>query len=1515
MRTFGSYEAVEELSRTAFGAVYSARPSGSLPPPKPGTPPAHFVKVFAPPALDDAGVRAGTQTENFLAAARLQQKAAASSRHWAPVHAIGTSAEGAYYVSSLYPMSARRLVMGRVKLTDADLHALATAIVQGLKDLRASCAQAHGNIKLTTVLLPRSGHAAFGQAVLAEPLLPHKAATVTEAADLGDLAKLVYHLVVHRPFSDAGGWPIPAGAEWSRLGPRGEAWRELCNALLDPANAGDGARGLDWLSGKLVELKPRRQLVSTKMQAAAVVVALLAGVGYGLFVHYAPYFLYKDDDWIVLVDAYGGWLRALDQMYPEIKTAMARDQELFRIVEDLKGQEIVFDPKLIRGNEADQFAYQDDGLKELLPTTAEARRRTQLAAAYVPKVEARLTSWRAMTIAVRVRDRLLKEKIAPGAAADLSRWLAQASTRPETDNESAPDVIKFAQAIGELAKLVPELDEVEKELKAVEEVVSPLAGQRIGAEGAVFGDLRDRLAAAYGGATSVAELLALLADVTKGVDGIRDDWTSVSAALTQAYDRDDEVLRVVPEFVRRSLYDSGAGASAEDGGQLAALARRVQKLRLQFAQEPWSELPERAAQWRAGRIDKDEFRRSPPYTDPAGRSPEALLGAWAANARHYVKPLEEDPRPKLAGREKELDEALGALNEDYPASAAVPREVLDVRSDVEKWKKAVAELRQPKWLSRSRGDIEGGVETWSKELERLLVAIPAARYVPAADRERYIAEVRGTGERWKQPALRQAWQDAQQAWFKDAAAWRQDAKTLRPTDFNKIKDDVKLAEKRLAEIDALSSRIDVKPGPQPPAWHGTLVAELEKLAEAELTKAVTAAVELSNWSDLAGDDFEKRWPAVRDAYRAWVEGAAGLVANLNLVEALLDGGYGLQPPVQAAYSSARKSGQWKAAEAHVGSLVSRIDRLEKLPNDRAELVKAAKEETDTSAAVAAWRRLGKPDWPGDVKELDEELEIQKQIGERLGVGGTKWPAADSILQKFRVELDGERSVRRQSAWLRLAEQIKYGDDVRRRQLDEVMARMTRCDIAFPPDGSPQIAAETWFNIALYRFRQDLQAYRRLVPPPDAVGREKLRKEQDRLATDGLARFKGDLPAKLTNEEWVRRLLAELDTQAKPVERGQVVMAEDGPLARRVKGFEWKMTADARDEVRTYTWGNHTLRFRRLDQPAGAAGDSVFLCMSEVPLGLFKEVIDAAAAEAKADPLRFAGLGPFGASRGPYVWDRVSLGPQIRWLPYARNDFVGKYADRFKGVDQQLKELALAMPVQRVPPAAAMHFAHLMGCRLPTSGEFDLARGMVAVVSKTAANLRDPAWGEQQAFLLNVVAKVGAGKGAEAATDAEDWAPWPDAGTFDKGDEIPSGPRAQVVQGVKDDGYLWFRPVHSDDTFGDLTGNVAEWLWDDVKVLEEAAKERKLEAFRAMVRRHWKGKLWVAGSSAISTFTPGQDRRDATNPDAGFADVGFRLAFTVPSRTIVDRMWLVADKQQYAPVAAAAGATAGRSGSN
>src|SRR5688500_12179751 len=105
MRTFGSYEAVEELSRTAFGAVYSARPSGSAP--KPGAPPAHFVKVFAPPALDDAGVRAGTQTENFLAAARLQQKASSSSPHWAPVHEIGTSAEGAYYVSSLYPMSAR----------------------------------------------------------------------------------------------------------------------------------------------------------------------------------------------------------------------------------------------------------------------------------------------------------------------------------------------------------------------------------------------------------------------------------------------------------------------------------------------------------------------------------------------------------------------------------------------------------------------------------------------------------------------------------------------------------------------------------------------------------------------------------------------------------------------------------------------------------------------------------------------------------------------------------------------------------------------------------------------------------------------------------------------------------------------------------------------------------------------------------------------------------------------------------------------------------------------------------------------------------------------------------------------------------------------------------------------------------------------------------------------------------------------------------------------------------------
>lgn len=1480
MRTLGSYEAVEELSRTAFGAVYSARAVGTQ------EAPAHFIKVFAPPAMSDAERLADLQTENFLAAARLQQKAAEASRFWAPVHEIGTAAEGAYYVSSLYPISARRLVMGKVKLTDADLHALISAIVQGLKDLRASCAQAHGNIKLTTVLLPRGGEAAYGQAVLAEPLLPHKAAAVTEAADLAAIAKLVHHLVTHRPFSDAGGWPIPAGAEWSRLGSGGDDWRELCNTLLNPNP--DAAVGIDALSEMLEKLKPRRPIVSGKMRVAAAVLALLAGIGYGLYAHYAPYFRYSTADWTQLAGAYSGWLRVLDtyQSYPRLNAAVQRDPELVAIVRELKGSGIVFDTKEILGTR--DYGY--DELKEQFPTTAEGRRRTRVAVEFMPIVQERLKQWQAIRLAEQVGQRC--ETIAPAVASVLSGLIEQASTDPSSGS-SDPEL--FANTLAELAALAPALTTIDKDLAAVEEIEESLASQRIGTDRQVFADLPERVTATYRGsapAASVPQFRSRLDEVKGALDTINRDWKALSPRLTTIHDPDDVVLALVPAFVDDALYGD---RSPSMGATLPPLAERVQKLNAGFAQPPWSELHARATDWKAGGIDKVEFRKDEPYTNLRIDDPRGQLSAWAMRAGMYLKlPAAEDPRTALPARFAQLDEALKRLDADYPAPTPVPEENLALKKEADAWRTGLSSLQNMKWLGGWREEIDKGARSAQADLDGLLARIEQARVVRADVRDAFIARVRGRGAQFGHGLLRQQWQTLQAQWLKDEAKWKRDERALRPPVFRALQTSVDQAEARLAAIEtALPRGVGLNLGPQAPAWGAPLIAELEKLAVGEYETAIAAGILRSDWSNLAADRFPDQWAPARDKYLAWRTEAGRLVEDLNLIEALLDGGYGLETAVNEAYARATRSSQWQAAAKLVQPLVDRIARLGNPGDARADLITAAKGD-DASLAVAAWRRLKTPDWPGNLAELDEELAIQKHLEDRVNAAKSKLSAAEKHLQPLRTALAAERRARRQAAWRRLAEEVDHGEQSRQ-QLDALLAKMPACDVAFPPGAELPLKPATLFNIALYRLRQDVRQY-----APGA---------QDGQATARLEQFKKEIPESLRSQQELLDLVSRLEKAAEPVADQQVLIAQDGPPASPVKTMTWKPEDGGDEDVRTYKWTynrqSHTLVFRRLKEPPGVAADPVFLCTTEVSLGLFMQVIEAAAATQKrTDRLDFAGLHYDNFGRGPHVWRAAGSGilPTSSWLSFVEVAFEDRvYAHALGDVDKPLaRQGGRVMPMQRISPAAAMYFSHLMGCRLPTSGEFESARKMqpaaAAVAGPTPPNLRDRAWEAQHQHISEIVDREGDAVRAQA--------PWPDMGTFETTTtKTRLGADAQAVQGAADDGFLWFRPVQTDETFCNLIGNVAEYLWDDARLLEPSPQIKMLSDFREIVAKHGRGNLYVAGASAISAPELGSGRHEVANFNNGFADVGFRLAFTVPSRTIVDRMRIVADKQKYMVVAA------------
>src|SRR4051812_15159713 len=149
MPVFGGYETVAQLSPTPFGAVYKAKAAG-------GTSADFIVKTFSPLGVDAAELKRHPDVKKFLGSADLQKQVVASgAKHWAPVHAMGISEEGAFYVSTFFPTSASRLIKGKARVGGDDLYELCGAVLAGLVELRQCCKRSHGNLTSSTILLPR----------------------------------------------------------------------------------------------------------------------------------------------------------------------------------------------------------------------------------------------------------------------------------------------------------------------------------------------------------------------------------------------------------------------------------------------------------------------------------------------------------------------------------------------------------------------------------------------------------------------------------------------------------------------------------------------------------------------------------------------------------------------------------------------------------------------------------------------------------------------------------------------------------------------------------------------------------------------------------------------------------------------------------------------------------------------------------------------------------------------------------------------------------------------------------------------------------------------------------------------------------------------------------------------------------------------------------------------------------------------------------------------------------------
>ena len=573
------------------------------------------------------------------------------------------------------------------------------------------------------------------------------------------------------------------------------------------------------------------------------------------------------------------------------------------------------------------------------------------------------------------------------------------------------------------------------------------------------------------------------------------------------------------------------------------------------------------------------------------------------------------------------------------------------------------------------------------------------------------------------------------------------------------------------------------------------------------------------------------------AYRQWRDGLARMLADFSRIEQALDLCYlpdeklpqVAKTPAEL-YDACRKQEAWEndPIRRALGPLVQRIKDLTKVAgtSKRSDLVKLAAGKSEPPVVLrTAWHGLRrvKPAWPADGKELAQELAIRK--GLKAAYAAVKDKARNAALV---AEVDGAG----------LAPWAQF--NVLLDGLHEALGRLKK----------PQAIAR-----AVHGFVKDVQKL------PRVSARAEVKALLTGLAGIEMAGRRGDLSAA---------------GPAQPPSPWKAQVLQDGKAIRYTIAIDNKQPP---------------LTFVRIDATGGASR-TFYLCTTEVSRGLFldfsaarhkgqeiKELLDKACERAK-DPT---------GRRGPRVWDvgRDRLLKSRRWLhPVFGERFPLKlqgkevsYPHGYHAPGIKLDSPADPHPMQYVSPDAAMYFASLMKCRLPTSAEWKAAyiaheKGK----PPRGRNLRDKTWDRQKRH----VAALRDGKPPVFLNWPDEDIFWPESLVK----EGKAGAAAECHAGL-DDGVLWLAAVGADTgrLVHHLVGNVSELVFDgdagDLAKLDFPAGVRKFVSKSA-------GKLGVIGGSALSPPALAVDKAYPVNLDAarrGYSDVGFRLAFTAPEESV------------------------------
>jgi hypothetical protein len=865
------------------------------------------------------------------------------------------------------------------------------------------------------------------------------------------------------------------------------------------------------------------------------------------------------------------------------------------------------------------------------------------------------------------------------------------------------------------------------------------------------------------------------------------------------------------------------------------------------------------AGWR--NVDREYFaEQSPVYRDAGAPATKEMFERWlqeAGNPKYAVPSRADDPTdPSRNWRgETRLEEVRKQVAQLSSLNAPAPPEVL---AEVERLAGQVSEVKGTEWNRRNVERKTAMAASVQSELDRVWGTLAAKI------REETVGRAESAAAARQQLQLKTAVVPNSDAINRVWVGWR-DAyvASITESNYNDVPPRALLAEKALVEFNeklpAGLSLVDTSRG-----WSTGLSRVVQRERELRAGAALEA---FRAAAPTDTGDMSSTLASAASAYGEWVHEVESLASGLAGLEDLLNAGYGLSEAAPGGQTVSQRFAAvsgipvFREAEvaAEVRPVTERVAELERIAGLGTPVALAAvlgpQGANNPEAVVAAWRRLDEvPTWPSTLADLRQEQEFRRRFSVVTGL------ISDAARREALAAELGRGGV---SRWTRAFAGMTSAADI-----EAVIGLMAD----FGVDRGVVTDPRQVYNLFVYDLKRSVTPRAGAAEPTD---------DQVLAAARPFLQGVQELGSAVTGQAKASPLLAELVPLVTGTEPPPPPF-DANAIGPGKAGWSGQKVGESIDVLRYTLPGASTptvLEFRRIE-PTEGVPEPVYLCTTEVSVGVLLEVARATRALPALDPLL-----PSGVLKGPSSWTRAggSLAPGTEWLETQAGRLRGRYADITAtppGLDAGRP--SLESPVQQVSVKAALLACRLMGCRLPTPAEWRAAYARAGQgVPPGEWNLRDQTWMKQRDYVKQI-------SEVRLRDDAnKNVLEWPDAGVFWPVD-MPVAQRRGVEGAAasarpEDDGVLWFLPVGSDTAhpFHHLVGNVAELVFPDPAATEgiTATPEAVAGAVKAGADR-----FAVIGGSALSapTIVPDQPQRvdplDAEDP-VGYSDVGFRPAFS------------------------------------